>query len=97
MENIDNKLFEKSIKILKDLIGFKTISGENNSSLINYCENILKNKEYLNFIKYLSFSDLEKYLLPNNYRLVGIDLENNNLFSGLVFFEIISFIILAAK
>ena len=36
--------------------------------------------------KYLSFSDLEKYLLPNNYRLVGIDLENNNLFSGLVFF-----------
>ena len=43
MENIDNKLFEKSIKILKDLIGFKTISGENNSSLINYCENILKN------------------------------------------------------
>ena len=43
MENIDNKLFEKSIKILKDLIGFKTISGENNSSLINYCEDILKN------------------------------------------------------
>ncbi len=41
--NIDNKLYEKSIKILKDLIGFKTISGENNSSLINYCENILKN------------------------------------------------------
>ena len=35
--------------------------------------------------KYLSFSDLEKYLIPNNYRLVGIDLENNNLFSGLVF------------
>ena len=43
MINIDNKLFEKSIKILKDLIGFKTISGENNSSLINYCENILNN------------------------------------------------------
>ena len=35
---IDNILFEKSIKILKDLISFKTISGENNSSLINYCE-----------------------------------------------------------
>ena len=43
MANLDNKLYEKSIKILKDLIGFKTISGENNSSLINYCENILKN------------------------------------------------------
>ena len=43
MAGIDNILFEKSIKILKDLIGFKTVSGENNSSLINYCENILKN------------------------------------------------------
>ena len=41
MANIDNKLYEKSIKILKDLIAFKTISGENNSSLINYCEDIL--------------------------------------------------------
>ena len=38
---IDNILFQKSIKILKDLISFKTISGENNSSLINYCEDIL--------------------------------------------------------
>ena len=42
MINIYNKLYEKSIKILKDLIAFKTISGENNSSLINYCEDILK-------------------------------------------------------
>ena len=41
MASIDNILFEKSIKILKDLISFKTISGENNSSFINYCENIL--------------------------------------------------------
>ena len=41
MAGIDNILFEKSIKILKDLISYKTISGENNSSLINYCEDIL--------------------------------------------------------
>jgi len=41
VQKIDNILFEKSIKILKDLISFKTISGENNSSLINYCEDIL--------------------------------------------------------
>ena len=41
MSKIDNTLFEKSIKILKDLISFKTISGENNSFLINYCEDIL--------------------------------------------------------
>ena len=41
MARIDNILFEKSITILKDLISFKTISGENNSSLIRYCEDIL--------------------------------------------------------
>ena len=36
--------------------------------------------------KYLTFTDLEKYLLPNNFRLVGLNLTNSNLFSGLVFF-----------
>ena len=36
-------LYENSIKILSDLISFKTISGEDNSSLIDYCDNILKN------------------------------------------------------
>ena len=35
-------LYENSIKILFDLISFKTISGEDNSSLIDYCDNILK-------------------------------------------------------
>ncbi len=39
--SIDNNLYEKSIKILTDLIGFKTISGQDNSNLIIYCENIL--------------------------------------------------------
>ena len=38
------------------------------------------------YSRYLSFSDIEKHLLPNNFRMVGIDLANNNLFSGLVFF-----------
>ena len=36
--------------------------------------------------KYLNFSDLEKYLIPNNFRLVGLNTVNNNLFSGIVFF-----------
>ena len=36
--------------------------------------------------KYFSFSDIEKHILPYNFRMVGIDLSNNNLFSGLVFF-----------
>ena len=41
-ENNLQSLYENSIKILTDLIAFKTISGENNSPLIDYCENILK-------------------------------------------------------
>ena len=40
-ENNSETLFNSSIKILTDLIAFKTISGEDNSSLIDYCDNIL--------------------------------------------------------
>jgi hypothetical protein len=36
--------------------------------------------------KYFTFSDLEKFLTPNNFRLVAINTTNNNLFSGIVFF-----------
>ena len=36
-----DELYNNSIKILSDLISFKTISGEDNSALINYCENYL--------------------------------------------------------
>ena len=35
--------------------------------------------------KYFSFSDIEKYIITNNFRMVAINLVNNNLFSGLVF------------
>ena len=35
------KLYNNSVKILTDLISFRTISGEDNSALINYCENYL--------------------------------------------------------
>ena len=37
------ELYNNSVKILTDLIGFRTISGEDNSALINYCENYLNN------------------------------------------------------
>jgi len=40
-ENNFQTIYENSIKILTDLIAFKTISGENNSPLIDYCDNIL--------------------------------------------------------
>ena len=39
--NLEN-LYENSIKILSDLIAFKTISGEDNNQLIDYCDEILK-------------------------------------------------------
>ncbi len=41
-ENNNNLVYENSLKILKDLISFKTISGENNNELIDYCDKILK-------------------------------------------------------
>ncbi len=40
--SIESNLYQKSIKILTDLIGFKTISGNDNSPLIDYCDAILK-------------------------------------------------------
>ena len=41
-DKISDQLFDDSVKILTDLISFKTISGEDNSSLIKYCDDILK-------------------------------------------------------
>ena len=51
--NLD-KLYDDSVKILTDLIGFRTISGEDNSALINYCEN------YLHKIGATSFKTFKK-------------------------------------
>ena len=41
-ENNLKNLYENSIKILSDLIAFKTISGEDNNQLLDYCDEILK-------------------------------------------------------
>ena len=41
-ENNSELLYDNSVQILTDLIAFKTISGEDNSSLIDYCDRILK-------------------------------------------------------
>ena len=40
-ENNLDPIFKNSLKILSDLIAFKTISGKDNNSLINYCDEIL--------------------------------------------------------
>ena len=41
-ENNLELLYDNSVQILTDLIAFKTISGEDNSSLIDYCDDVLK-------------------------------------------------------
>ena len=42
MSTENNKsIYDNSLKILSDLISFQTISGEDNNSLINYCDEIL--------------------------------------------------------
>ena len=38
-----------------------------------------------NYNKYLNFIDIEKYIIPYNFRIVGIDMVHDNMFSGLVF------------
>ena len=55
--NNSEHLFNNSIKILTDLIGFKTISGEDNSSLIDYCDDILKK---LGATSFRTFDDEKK-------------------------------------
>ena len=56
-ENTSDQLFNNSVKILTDLIAFKTISGEDNSSLINYCDKILKK---LGATSFKTFDDEKK-------------------------------------
>ena len=56
-ENNPELLFKNSVKILTDLISFKTISGEDNNSLIDYCDNILKN---LGATSFKTFDDDKK-------------------------------------
>ena len=41
--NIINQIFPETLKILSDLIAFKTVSGESNVELIDYCEKKLSN------------------------------------------------------
>lgn len=73
---IDTQGYEDKI-----LAGAQSILSKNVISAIE-CEIMLDNV----YEKYLNFSDLEKYLVPNNFRMIGINMINNNLFSGLTFF-----------
>ena len=56
-ENNIDEIFKDSLKILSDLIAFKTVSGEDNNSLINYCDEILKK---LGATSFKTFDDEKK-------------------------------------
>ena len=66
------ELYNNSVKILTDLIGFRTISGEDNSALINYCEDYLHKlgatsfKTYDDEITSMEASELCYLFLKNN-------------------------------
>ena len=65
---------------LEVLSGAKNLIKENKIGII--ISEIMFDNVYE---KYISFLDIEKKLVPHNFRLVGINLMNNNLFSGLIF------------
>ena len=60
-----------------------------NSKKFNNKEKIYKvllkhNTQIMNDV-YIWFSDIEKFIIPYNFRMVGLNLWNNNLFSGLAY------------
>jgi len=93
INTIDNYCNEKKINkidLLKiDTQGYedKVLEGSVNCFKNNNISAVVTEIMFDNvYDKYFSFSDIEKHILPFNFRMVGIDLSNNNLFSGLVFF-----------
>ena len=60
-----------------------------NSSIVSKKRNtlheiLLEHRKIFNLVK--PFSDLEKFLIPQNFRFTAIRLNNNNLFTGSIFF-----------
>jgi len=93
INTIDNYCKDKKIDridLLKiDTQGYedKVLEGSFNTIKNNKLRAILTEIIFDNvYEKYFSFSDIEKYLIPYNFRMVGIDLQNNSLFSGSIFF-----------
>lgn len=70
-QGYEDKVLEGSVNILK-----------NNNIKCIITEIMFDNV----YDKYFSFSDIEKYIIPYNFRMGCINLVNNNLFNGLVFF-----------
>lgn len=96
-ENVKVTTLDQYVKLKNieyiDLLKVDTECHEDN--VLIGAKNLLENKKIKAiqieirfddiYQKYLNFSDIEKYLVPNNFRMVGIDLINNNLFTGIAF------------
>ena len=64
----------------------KVLEGSLNSIKQNKIKAIVTEIMFDNvYDKYFSFSDIEKFIIPYNFRMIGINLSNNSLFSGLIF------------
>lgn len=89
---LDNYCTENNINEI-DIIKIDTQGYED--KVLEGCQNIFKNERVSCieseimfddvYEEYFTFTDYEKLLIPNNFRFVGINLSNNNLFSGMVF------------
>jgi len=80
-ENNVDQLFEDSVKILTDLIAFKTVSGEDNNSLINYCDEILKKLGATSFKTFDNEKKRDNSILKTKEHIkllkLNINLQNN--------------------
>ncbi len=93
IDTVDNYLTSKNInhvdlmKIDTQLFEDKVLEGSKNllqSQKVDAIEvEVVFSDAYK---KYFSMSDIEKFLIPNKYRFSAINLHNNNLFSGTIFF-----------
>ena len=90
-ENLYVELSDRSKQIFKSVVdifletgspsGSETILKKGGISAIE-CEIMFDNV----YSRYLTFSDVEKNLIKNNYRFSGIETCNNNLFENILFF-----------
>ena len=92
MKTVDDYMREKEIntvdfmKLDVQLYEDKVLEGSLNS-LKNNKIKIIEVEVIFNdyYEKYFNFSDIEKYLITNNFRMVGINLLNNNILKGSLF------------
>jgi FkbM family methyltransferase len=85
---VKNKNIEKIDLVKIDTQGYEDKILEGSLETIkNGLINIIQTEIMFdnNYQKSFNFIDIEKYIVPHNFRLVGIDLAHDNLFSGLAF------------